>query len=77
MSTDPIPARYRCTACGNLTRFDITVTRQERGFYHYSIGGELTIEDREVLSEAVDSIDCRWCGHGRAVERIQDPEPAR
>jgi hypothetical protein len=67
------PARYRCSACGNLTRFDVTVTRTERGFHHYSIGGDLTVEDREVLSEVVDSVTCRWCGHGRSVEVIDDP----
>jgi hypothetical protein len=72
VTPDPTPARYRCTACGNLTRFDVTVTRRERAFHHYSIGGELTVDEREVLSEAVESVTCRWCGHGRAVERLDD-----
>lgn len=72
MSADSTPSRYRCTACGNLTRFDVTVSRTERGFYHYSLGGDLTIEDREVVSEVVDAVTCRWCGHGRSVERIED-----
>ena len=66
--------RYRCGACGNLTRFDVTVTRRERAFHHYSIGGELDIEDRETLSERVEEVSCRWCGHGRAVERIDGGE---
>ena len=78
MSTDSEPARYRCTACGNLTRFDVTVTRRERAFHHFSIGGELQVDEREVLSEVVESVACRWCGHGQAVERIGHqavPEP--
>jgi len=74
VSSAPTPIRYRCTACGNLTRFDVTVTRRERGFHHYSIGGELRIDEREVLSETVESVSCRWCGHGRSVEEIASGE---
>jgi len=66
------PVRYRCTACGNLTRFDVTLTRTERAFHHYTVGGDLHVEDSEVLAEHVDAVSCRWCGHGRAVERIED-----
>lgn len=65
-------ARYRCTACGNLTRFDVTVTRRSRAFHHFSLGGELAIEDDEVLAETVEEVSCRWCGSGRAVE-VFDP----
>lgn len=68
------PVRYRCGACGNLTRFDVVVTRTAKEFHHFSVGGELTIEDSEVLQETVESVSCRWCGHGRAVERIDDAE---
>jgi hypothetical protein len=64
----PSATRYRCTACGNLTRFDVTSTRQTRAFHHYSVGGELSIEESEVLSESVDEVLCRWCGVGTAVE---------
>ena len=65
-----MPARYRCTACGNVTRFDVTTTRRTRGFHHYTVGGELTVEDEELLSEVVDSVVCRWCGPGAAVEPV-------
>ncbi len=61
-------ARYRCTACGNLTRFDVTRTRTSRAFYHYSLGGVLTVEDEVVLEESIDDVTCRWCGHGRGIE---------
>ena len=64
-----LPAtRYRCTACGNLTRFDVTSTVKTRAYHHYSVGGELSVEDPEVLSETVDEVLCRWCGVGTAVE---------
>ena len=65
-------ARYRCTACGNLTRFDVTSTRRTRAFHHYTVGGELSIEDEEVLREAVEEVSCRWCGSSAAVEELAD-----
>jgi hypothetical protein len=64
--------RYRCDGCGNLTRFDVTVSQQTRAFYHYTVGGELEIEDEHVLSRSVDQIVCRWCGHGRSVVEIDE-----
>lgn len=64
------PARYRCTACGNLTRFDVTVTRRTRAYHHYTVGGELEIEDVELLDESVEAVSCRWCSSPRAVERL-------
>jgi hypothetical protein len=69
--------RYRCTACGNLTRFDVTTTRRTRAFHHFTVGGDLTVEDEEVLAEEVEDVSCRWCGHGRAVEEVAgDPGEA-
>ena len=68
--------RYRCAACGNLTRFDVTVTRRTRAFHHYSIGGELSVEDEEVLSEVVEEVACRWCGSGAHVEALEDADSA-
>jgi len=62
--------RYRCTACGNLTRFDVTATRTTRAFHHYSVGGELKVEEEVVLSETFEEVSCRWCGNGNAVEEI-------
>ena len=71
----PVSApRYRCTACGNLTRFDVTTSRQVRAFHHYTVGGELQVEDVEVLSESVDEVECRWCGTGRSVIEISADE---
>jgi len=58
--------RYRCDACGNLTRFDVVATRRTRSFHHFSVGGDLSIEDEEVLDHVVESVTCRWCGAGGA-----------
>ncbi|MBV8982061.1 MAG: hypothetical protein JO086_14250 [Acidimicrobiia bacterium] len=66
--------RYRCAACGNLTRFDVTITRRTRAFHHYSIGGDLTVEDEEVLAETVEEVACRWCGSGGSVEQVEVSE---
>jgi hypothetical protein len=69
-----VATRYRCTACGNLTRFDVTVTRRTRAFHHFSLGGELSVEDEEVLAEVVEAVSCRWCGSGSAVEERHESE---
>lgn len=65
------PVRYRCAACGNLTRFDVVTTRRTSAFHHYSVGGALEIEDVDVLEERVEEVSCRWCGHGNAVEVLE------
>lgn len=65
-----MPARYRCTACGNLTRFDVLATRRTRAYHHYSMGGDLVVEAEDVLSERVEEVTCRWCGSGSAVEEL-------
>jgi hypothetical protein len=70
-SSEPAGAtRYRCGACGNLTRFDVVMSRRTRGFHHYSVGGDLSVEDLQVLDETVEEVSCRWCGHGKAIEVI-------
>jgi hypothetical protein len=70
----PAPTRYRCTACGNLTRFEVTMTRRTRAFHHYTIGGELSVEDTEVLAEDVESVVCRWCGTAESVVQVDADE---
>jgi hypothetical protein len=73
-SETPVITRYRCSACGNLTRFDVTVTRRTRAFHHFTVGGELSVEDEETLSEVVEDVSCRWCGSGRAVEALSQEQ---
>jgi len=46
----------------------VTTTTTRRAYYHFTVGGELRIEDETVVREAVEDVSCRWCGHGRAVE---------
>lgn len=70
----PAPPRYRCTACGNLTRFDVTTTLRMRSFYHFGLNGTLTIEEAEVLSEHVEVVSCRWCDNvANVVSILSDP----
>lgn len=69
-----MPTRYRCAACGNLTRFDVTSSRRVRSFHHYTLGGELSVEETEVLAEAVEEVSCRWCGTARGVEALDDDD---
>ena len=80
----PVSApRYRCDGCGNLTRFDVTISQKTKAFHHYSVGGDLVVEDEEVLARNVDEVVCRWCGHGRTVveitgEELEEPgEPSK
>jgi hypothetical protein len=70
--------RFRCSACGNLTRFDVVASRRTRAFHHFSVGGELTVEEEEVLDETIEAVTCRWCGaSGEAIERVAVDEPDR
>jgi len=65
-------ARYRCTSCGNLTRFDVTSTRRTRAYHHYTVGGDLSVEDEQVLEEVLESVECRWCGAAGVVEVLDE-----
>ena len=64
--------RYRCAACGNLTRFDVTVLRRTRAYHHYTVGGDLSVEDEDVLLEQVEEVSCRWCGPRGTVEPLEE-----
>jgi hypothetical protein len=66
--------RYRCDGCGNLTRFDVTISQTTKSFHHFTVGGELRVEDEEVLRRQIDEVVCRWCGHGRSVVELRDDE---
>jgi len=57
-----VATRYRCTGCGNLTRFDVVATRRTRGYHHFTVGGELTVEEEQLLDEQIEQVSCRWCG---------------
>jgi hypothetical protein len=68
-----VTPRYRCSSCGNLTRFDVVTVRKTRAFHHFSVGGDLEIEDETILEERVQEVVCRWCGGtGPQIEPIED-----
>jgi hypothetical protein len=67
-----VSRRYRCNACGNLTRFTVTTSRRTRAFHHFTLGGELSVEDEEVLDEQIDDVECRWCATGRSVVEVTE-----
>lgn len=69
----PAGSRYRCEACGNLTRFDVRVTERARRFWHAELSGEGRIESVADRDLVVDEVQCRWCGHGRGV--VVEPVP--
>lgn len=62
---------YRCNACGNKTRFDVYETKTVRAFYHYTLGGEGSVEEEQVLESSVDKVVCRWCASSTDV--VEEP----
>jgi hypothetical protein len=64
---------YRCESCGNKTRFDVFERKRVRAFHHFSLGGEDSVEEEEILEMEVEKVVCRWCGE--AVS-IQEDAPA-
>ena len=68
--------RYRCTLCGNLTRFDVLERRRTRAFHHYTLGGLLSVEEEEVLEREVEEVRCRWCNSATNVEVVPGSETA-
>ena len=62
--------RYRCTACGNVTRFDVVERRRARRYYHFSLGGDLRVEEEDVLEAVVEEVVCRWCTSATAIEVV-------
>ena len=59
---------YLCNACGNKTRFDVFESKRVRAFQHFSLGGEMKIEEEEVLESTIERVVCRWCGSSEVVE---------
>ena len=59
---------YRCEACGNKTRFDVFESKRTRSFMHFTLGGEGTVEEEEVLERKLERVVCRWCNSTDVVE---------
>ena len=76
VSSSPTPTagtRWRCTRCGNLTRFDVTRRARIREFVHVDLAGEPAVEETEVLEESLESVRCRWCDGVDTVELVPRP----
>src|SRR3954447_22093455 len=71
--------RWRCRACGNLTRFDVVRTTRTREFIHADLAGEQEGEGREVLADVVEQVTCRGCNGLDALQLGDRPNawPAR
>jgi hypothetical protein len=67
---------YRCNACGNRTRFDVFERSRTRRFYHYTLGGDLTVEEEEILDREVEKVVCRWCGSAEDIEVMESTDSA-
>ena len=57
-------------ACGNVTRFTVTARVRTRAFHHFTLAGDLAVEDEEVLESTVEDVTCRWCDRGDSVEEL-------
>jgi hypothetical protein len=65
---------YRCDGCGNRTRFDVTESKRVRSFHHFTLAGEMTVEEEEILERVVENVTCRWCGASdQIVEEQAEP----
>ncbi|MDG9700874.1 hypothetical protein [Streptomyces sp. DH37] len=74
----PVPrpnegTRWRCAMCGNLTRFDVTRSSKVVEYVHLDLAGKPEVEEREVLSETIESVRCRWCNAVDQVELVDRP----
>lgn len=69
----PVPSpgpttRWRCTLCGNLTRFDVTRTTRAVEYVHVDLAGEQVVEERVLHDDVVEHVTCRWC---KAVDQVE------
>jgi hypothetical protein len=72
----PMPGpttRWRCTSCGNLTRFDVIRVLRSRDYVHVDLAGEPVVEESDVVSEVAEHVTCRWCNAKDMVEIVARP----
>ncbi len=65
--------RWRCGACGNLTRFDVESVERVRRFWHVDLSGDGRVEEEERANVDVVTVTCRWCGSRDAIEVVETP----
>lgn len=68
--------RWRCSGCGNLTRFDVRRTRRTNEYWHFDLAGEPQVEETVVEGETVEAVTCRWCGRSDAIEVVSRHDAA-
>ncbi|HVE74886.1 MAG TPA: hypothetical protein VNA30_07375 [Mycobacteriales bacterium] len=61
-------SRWRCTLCGNLTRFDVMRVTRTEDFVHVDLAGTPTVDEQTVLDDRVEHVTCRWC---KAVDQVE------
>ena len=66
-------ARWRCTLCGNLTRFDVLRSVRAQEYVHVDLAGRQVVEERDVLVDDVEHVTCRWCSAVDQVEVVARP----
>ncbi|MBV2362398.1 hypothetical protein ACFPZ0_15610 [Streptomonospora nanhaiensis] len=66
--------RWRCTQCGNLTRFDVTRSVRSRDYLHFDLSGGSRVEESQTLAETIEEVRCRWCNAVDAVETVDRPD---
>lgn len=74
----PVPqpdpdTRWRCSLCGNLTRFDVMRRTRTREYVHVDLAGEATVEERDLLEDTVEHVTCRWCNAVDQIEIVARP----
>ena len=65
--------RFRCAACGNLTRFDVVSRERLRRFWHVDLSGDGQSDEEEILEREIESVTCRWCGSAEHIEVVDAP----
>jgi hypothetical protein len=48
-------------------------TLRSREFVHVSLAGDQEVQEREVLSETIERVTCRWCAAVDSV--VLEPRP--
>ena len=66
---------YRCSWCGNRTRFDVYEQIRRRRFAHFTLGGDVEYEDETMLDREVEKVVCRWCDRADGIEPAIEAGP--
>lgn len=65
-----IATRYRCATCGNMTRFEVVVTRRVEETQRVAVNGSAGSSTSGVVAESIDEVRCGWCGDHRSIDEL-------